>query len=178
VSSCGAPLLCVVRSAGGAPPPSGLKALTPYDSTLLPHVSSGVHKALTAAYLGNLHHSARCSLGNATAAPLRVAYMSFDFRDHAMGHLTQGLVSSHDRRAFHTIAASYGPDDDSPYRARVRSGVDTFLDLETTPDVQAACGLLAGEAPHIVVDLMGLTRGTRAGLAALRPAPIVVNYLG
>lgn len=112
-------------------------------------------------------------------SPLRITYLSYDFRDHPMGHLTQGIVTSHTAGRVVVQAASYGPADNSTYRRRIASGVDRFDDMEGEGELQAACHRIAEAfGPHIVVDLMGLTRGTRTGLAALRPGPIVVNYLG
>jgi len=95
-----------------------------------------------------------------------------------MGHLTQGIVTSHDSNNFHVVASSYGPNDRSKYRKRIEAGVGTFLDLRGMGEIEASCGVVSKAGPHILVDLMALTRGTRAGLAALRPAPLVVNYLG
>lgn len=58
------------------------------------------------------------------------------------------------------------------------SGVDAFLDLEDLAEMEASCHTISEAGVHILVDLMALTRGTRLGLVALRPAPLVVNYLG
>lgn len=37
---------------------------------------------------------------------------------------------------------------------------------------------IAAERVHILVDLMGHTTGARLAIPALKPAPLVVNYLG
>ena len=75
------------------------------------------------------------------------------------------------------LVASYGLNDASAFRRRIEDGVDSFMDLEQVPDVDAGERMRASK-PHILVDLMAHTRGTRNALAASKPAPIVVNYLG
>ena len=158
---------------------NGHRVLSPYDALLLPTTSSLLQLNLTRAYLSGLQSISHCSLAAPSSPhPLRLTYLSYDFRDHPMGHLTQGLVTSHNRSRFVVQAASYGPNDNSTYRERIEAGVQTFTDLEGQGEVQAACGGIAQWGPHILVDLMALTRGTRTGLAALCPAPLVVNYLG
>ncbi|CAM9926309.1 unnamed protein product, partial [Ectocarpus sp. 12 AP-2014] len=61
---------------------------------------------------------------------LVVAYWSYDYRDHAMGHLTSGLFCSHKahNRVF-AVAASYGPDDGSPVRRSAEACAGKFLDV-------------------------------------------------
>lgn len=157
----------------------GYRGLTPFDGTLLAHMPAPLQREATRAYLSGLESIAHCQLSpSALTTPLRISYLSYDYRDHPMGHLTQGIITSHDPQRFQVIAASYGPDDGSKYRRRIQGGVSSFLDLQSLDEIEASCGRVAQAQPHILVDLMGLTRGTRPGLAALRPAPLVVNYLG
>ncbi|CAM9221466.1 unnamed protein product [Discosporangium mesarthrocarpum] len=110
---------------------------------------------------------------------LSVAYWSYDFRDHVMGNLVKGVICGHGQRGrIHTIAASFGHDDGSPVRQRLEVCVDVFLDAVTAGDERAAQAL-AKQGPEVLVDLMGHTTGARwPGIPALRPAPIVANYLG
>jgi len=108
---------------------------------------------------------------------LRVAYVSSDFCNHATGHLVQGLFRAHDRDAFEIFAVSHGRDDGSPYRRRIAAEAEHFVDVAALTDRDAAA-LLHRAAIDIFVDLNGYTRGHRLGIAALRPAPIVVAYLG
>jgi predicted O-linked N-acetylglucosamine transferase (SPINDLY family) len=108
---------------------------------------------------------------------LRVAYVSSDFRNHATGHLVQGLFSAHDREAFEVFAVSHGPDDGSTYRRRIEAEAEHFIDVASLTDGDAAV-LLHRAAIDILVDLNGYTRDHRLGIAALRPAPIVATWLG
>ena len=160
-------------------------ALLPYDSLLLPSTTPllrmSVARETSRPYenLKPVPHPAR-SLSDPTK--LSVAYLSYDFRDHPMGHLTLGLVTGHDRSSFETTALSYGRNDSSHHRLSFESGVDAFLDAATSSsdrvDAIHAATILAQRSPHVAVDLMSHTRGGVLQIAAFKPAPIIVNYLG
>ncbi len=108
---------------------------------------------------------------------IRVAYLSADLRDHAVGYLTAGLFEHHDRSRFAVTALSLGPEQASPVRDRIKAGVEHFIDIGSWGDRQIADFIQQHEI-DIVVDLMGLTRHNRLGALARRPAPVQVNYLG
>src|SRR5207302_7742167 len=52
------------------------------------------------------------------ADKLRIAYLSSDFRHHAVGVATAELFERHDRARFEVIGVSFGPDDKTGTRAR------------------------------------------------------------
>jgi protein O-GlcNAc transferase len=108
---------------------------------------------------------------------IRVAYLSSDLRDHPIALLTQGLFGAHDRSRFETIAISLKGDDASPIRARLKGAFDRFIDADAMGDRDIA-RLIRELEVDIVVDLNGLTSGSRPAVFAQRPAPIQVNYLG
>jgi protein O-GlcNAc transferase len=108
---------------------------------------------------------------------ITVAYLSADFRDHAVSYLLAGLFEKHDRARFRTIAISFGPDTSSRMRTRLTDAFETFIDVGDLSNEKVA-ELLRTHEVDIAVDLMGFTRDFRAGILALRPAPIQVSYLG
>jgi predicted O-linked N-acetylglucosamine transferase (SPINDLY family) len=108
---------------------------------------------------------------------IRVAYLSADFRDHPVSYSLAGVFEQHDRKQFETIAISSGSDIQSEMRARLKSGVDRFIDVNDQSDADVAKLLRALEV-DIVVDLMGHTEDARTAVLARRPSPIQVNYLG
>ncbi len=108
---------------------------------------------------------------------IRIAYLSGDFREHAVAYCIAELLELHDRSKFEVIGASFGVDDGSEMRARLAEGFDRFLDVRAMGDFDAA-RLLRDLEVDIVVDLMGYTRYSRPGILANRPAPIQVGYLG
>jgi protein O-GlcNAc transferase len=108
---------------------------------------------------------------------IRVAYLSADFREHAVAYCVAELFENHDRSKFEVIGASLGVDDGSAIRARLVRSFDRFLDLRSAGNLEAA-KLLRDAEVDIVVDLMGYTGYSRPGILAHRPAPIQVGYLG
>ena len=108
---------------------------------------------------------------------IRVAYVSGDFRQHAMPYLMAGLFEQHDHSRFETIAISFDSKGPSPMRDRLQRAFDRFVDVDTQSPVETA-RLLRSLEVDIAVDLMGFTAGGRAKLFAMRPAPIQINYLG
>jgi protein O-GlcNAc transferase len=108
---------------------------------------------------------------------IRVAYVSSDFRDHAVGYLTVGLFEHHDRSRFEVTAIGFGPDTDSDFRRRIKASFDRFVDISSWSD-QAVADLIRQLEIDIAVDLNGFTRSGRLGVFTRRAAPIQVNYLG
>ena len=64
-----------------------------------------------------------------------VAYLSADFREHAISRLIAGVFEHHDRARFETVAISFGPDDGSAMRSRLIKAVDQFVDVRAKSDV-------------------------------------------
>ncbi|HEV8680570.1 MAG TPA: tetratricopeptide repeat protein [Stellaceae bacterium] len=108
---------------------------------------------------------------------VRVAYLSADFRGHAVAYLMAGVLEAHDRSRFDITAISFTRAEQDEMRARLKNSVDRFVDVEGKSDRDVAL-LLKELEIDIAVDLMGYTKGNRLGIFALRPAPIQVNYLG
>lgn len=108
---------------------------------------------------------------------LRIGYLSFDFREHPGAYLIADLIEVHDRSRFDVIAYSYGPDDGSRVRARLVQAFDGFVDVSSMSHADAAARI-QGDGVDILVNCTGYTAYNRTEIAALRPAPIQVNYLG
>lgn len=112
-----------------------------------------------------------------TPARLRIAYLSGDFHEHATAQLAARLFELHDRASFEVTAISYGPDDGSPMRERLRRAFDRFVDVRTMSDASAAARMRELEI-DIAVDLKGHTAHSRLAILAHRPAPVQATYLG
>ena len=108
---------------------------------------------------------------------IRVAYLSADFREHAVSYLLAGLFERHDRGRFDVTAISFGPPGQGSMRTRLERGFEHFLDLRGRSDRDIAA-LLRERETDIAIDLMGFTADSRPAILAERPAPIQVNYLG
>ena len=107
---------------------------------------------------------------------LRVGYLTADFRAHPIAYLTAGLFECHDRSRLETFAYSYGPDDRSAIRRRVHSAFEHWRDAGQSSD-DAFAHRIRADAIDVLVDLSGHT-GDRLGIAARRPAPLQIHYLG
>ena len=116
-------------------------------------------------------------IGRSTKRKTAIGYLSNDFCDHPMAHLMLSLFGLHNRNEFEIFCYSYGEDDGSSYRSRIRQDCDRFVDLCPLGHADAA-GSIYEDQVDILVDLKGHTKGSRLGICALRPAPIQVRYLG
>lgn len=108
---------------------------------------------------------------------LRIGYFSSDFQDHAVAHLIVETLEMHDRDRFEIHAYSYGPDDRSAVRARLKAGTEHFVDVAWEAD-DALVRRLRADALDVLVDLKGYTAGDRLGVMAHRPSPVQVTWLG
>ncbi len=108
---------------------------------------------------------------------IRLGYLSGDFHQHATAQLMAELFESHDRDRFEVFAYSYGPDDNSPMRARLDRAFDRFVDVRTLSYREAA-ELIHADKVDILVDLKGYTHHARPAISAYRPAPVQLSYLG
>ena len=108
---------------------------------------------------------------------MRIGYLSADLHDHATMHLLAGVLQAHDRSRHAIHIYSYGPDIQDSYRKLAMENCEAFHDLRTLSD-HAAARQIADDGIDILVDLKGYTRDSRLGISALRPAPVIVSWLG
>jgi predicted O-linked N-acetylglucosamine transferase (SPINDLY family) len=109
--------------------------------------------------------------------PLRIGYVSSDLRGHAVGYLTSETYALHDRSQVEVFAYYCGIPHEDATKARIRSTVDHWVDISDLSDREAARRIVA-DGIDILVDLNGYSKDGRTRLFALRPAPIIVNWLG
>ena len=144
---------------------------------LAPALCKEVAAYHAAGYASGVQPVAKNSAAGDEPARLRIAYLSPDFRDHAVGHLLGNALSLHDRARFEVFAFSYGADDGSAYRAAIASAVDCFVDGRDRTDAELAADI-SRAGIQVLIDLAGHTTGNRLAVLARRPAPVQVHYLG
>lgn len=158
----------------------GGKAVVP-PLTFLPFCDDGgLRRACSAAFVADRSPQTPTPLWSGQRykhRPIRIAYLSGDFHQHATSELIAGLIERHDRSQFHVAGISFSRQDDSPIRARIVSAFDEFRDVRAMPDRDVA-QWLHDQAFDIAVDLKGHTEGARPGILAHRPCPVQVNWLG
>lgn len=111
---------------------------------------------------------------------LRIGYLSSDLRSHAVGYLVQEVFERHDRDQFEIFAYYTGPNPATGVDwvgARLRAAAEHWVELSGKDDHTAAEAIAADDI-DILVDLNGHTRDARTAVAAARPAPVIVNWLG
>jgi protein O-GlcNAc transferase len=108
---------------------------------------------------------------------IRIGYISNNFGDHPTAHITRRLYELHERKRFKVLCYSYGVDDDSYYRKSIQSGCDTFVSISNLSNAEAA-ERINDDGVDILVDLVGFMKGERLAIAALRPAPVQIRWLG
>ena len=108
---------------------------------------------------------------------IRVAYLSADFREHPTTNSAVGLFEQHDKSRFEVTGISFGPNQNSSMRERVKGAFEHFIDVANKSDREIA-ELVRELEVDIAVDLMGYTENGRPGIFARRSAPIQVSYLG
>lgn len=108
---------------------------------------------------------------------IRLAYVSADFREHAVAFQLAPLIERHDRSRFQVIGISTGFSDDSAIRTRLMKGFDRFHDFAGLNSDEIARRLREMEI-DIAIDLGGHTGLTRLQIFSHRPAPVQASWLG
>ena len=108
---------------------------------------------------------------------LRVAFATWNLRDHPTMHLSLEFWEKIDRAKLEMFAYSLRADDDNPFQRRARAAFEHYADVS-----QDAVGRIAerirGDRIHILIDRNGYTLNAREGIFPLRPAPIQINCIG
>ena len=110
-------------------------------------------------------------------ARIRVAYVSADFRDHAVSYLMAGVIRCHDRAVFEVIGVSLMDAPGDALQQQMKLTFDRWLDASHMTDQDVTAELRAMQV-HVAVDLGGMTGGARRGIFSRRSAPVQINYLG
>ncbi len=108
---------------------------------------------------------------------LRIGYLSADFHSHATVHLMAGVLESRNLEAFDVYLYSYGGELKDASRSRIEKACEVFRNVRELSDVAIAQQIFEDEI-DILVDLKGYTLGSRLGIPALRPAPVIISWLG
>jgi predicted O-linked N-acetylglucosamine transferase (SPINDLY family) len=108
---------------------------------------------------------------------IRIGYMSSDFCSHAMSYLITELFEHHDRQRFEVFGYCSSEDDGTELRKRVLAAFDHYRIIRMLSDEQAA-QIIRDDEIDVLIDLNGITDGSRLSVLQWRPAPIQATYLG
>jgi predicted O-linked N-acetylglucosamine transferase (SPINDLY family) len=112
-----------------------------------------------------------------TPSRLRVGYLSTDLREHAIGYLMAELFELHDRDKFEVFVYYCGHEVNDQVHQRIKAASEHWVDLTGLTD-EAAAFRITSDQVGVLIDVNGHTHGARAKLLAMRPAPVIVNWLG
>jgi predicted O-linked N-acetylglucosamine transferase (SPINDLY family) len=113
----------------------------------------------------------------ATERPLRVGYVSPDFRNHPVGRFFEPILSAHDPGQVQIFCYDEAPFPADAVTARLRSRAPNWRITRGQTDSKVS-EWIQKDGVDILIDLAGHTAHNRLGVFALKPAPIQVTYLG
>lgn len=108
--------------------------------------------------------------------PLRVGYVSPDFREHPVARFFMPLLEAHDRTRVEISCYSAVARPDA-MTGRIRERADRWVDAFDMDDDTLA-GRIIADGIDILVDLAGHTSGNRLPVFARRAAPVQMTWLG
>jgi predicted O-linked N-acetylglucosamine transferase (SPINDLY family) len=122
------------------------------------------------------HHLRRELPPARTEGPLRIGYVSPDFRLHVMGRLMYEVLRRHDPREFEVYCYSLSGIDDQ-LTQEFRNIARKFEVVKNLPAWEAA-KRIASDDLDILVDLAGHTDGANSEIYAYQPARVIITHLG
>ena len=102
--------------------------------------------------------------------PLRIGYLSSDFKRHPIGFFMGGVVANHDRRR-HQIYCYSGTRTPDSYTQEFERLADHWRNVVGKGDAEIAA-LVSEDKIDILVDLAGHTAGNSLRVLARKPAPV------
>jgi predicted O-linked N-acetylglucosamine transferase (SPINDLY family) len=109
--------------------------------------------------------------------PLRIGYVSPDFRRHSVGYFVEPVLERHDHAHFATYCYSNHAGGDDEIKRRLKQHADGWRDIAAMDD-EAVAQLIREDQIDILVDLAGHMAGNRLLVFARQPAPLQATYLG
>lgn len=153
-----------------------LVACLAYDAATQPGAVAAELRGFESRVAAPLRRQYRHAGSRDPARPLRVAYVSADFRAHPIGYLALPLVAGHDRRQVHVTC--YGSQlRHDEWTGRFRAAADQWVEVHAFSD-DALADRVAADGIDILVDLAGHSEGNRLLAFARKPAPVQVTWMG
>lgn len=107
--------------------------------------------------------------------PLRIGYVSADFREHPVGFFLEGVLPYHSAGC--ETYCYFNSVQEDAITARLRAHVANWRQISALDD-DAVAAMIRADGIDILVDLSGHTSGNRLLVFARKPAPLQVTWLG
>ena len=111
-----------------------------------------------------------------SARPLRIGYVSPDFRQHSVAHFIEPVLAAHDKKKFE-VFCYYNDTVSDDTTLRIQSLVPHWRVIAELSDHIAARKVQEDQI-DILVDLAGHTNRNSLMMFARKPAPVQVTWLG
>lgn len=111
------------------------------------------------------------------APKINIGYVSSDFNNHPLAHLMQSVFGFHDRSRFNIFLYATTPSDESPYRRKIESEAQHFIDVSAWSNQQVVERIVMDNI-HVLMNLNGYTKGARNEIFAARPCPVQMEFMG
>jgi predicted O-linked N-acetylglucosamine transferase (SPINDLY family) len=108
--------------------------------------------------------------------PLRIGYVSGDFKRHPVGYLVEPVLAAHSKSEARVYCYSMSPTVDN-VTARIQAHADEWRNILGMSDDDVA-RLTRTDGIDILVDLSGHTAGNRLLVFARKPAPVQATWIG
>ncbi|MBF0358331.1 MAG: tetratricopeptide repeat protein [Magnetococcales bacterium] len=108
--------------------------------------------------------------------PLKIGFVSGDFREHSVAYFLQPLFAAHNGKKLVFYCYSNSKKEDV-VTTRLAEMVAVWRNISSLDD-QAVAEMVRSDGIDILVDLSGHTDGNRLLVFARKPAPVQVTWLG
>jgi predicted O-linked N-acetylglucosamine transferase (SPINDLY family) len=108
--------------------------------------------------------------------PLRLGYVSSDFRYHAVANFVTPILEAHDRQKFILIGYynEWFPD---PQTAIIKNLFNEWRNIKNL-SAKEVCDQIVEDKIDILIDLNGHTAGNTLAVFRKKPAPLQISWLG
>jgi protein O-GlcNAc transferase len=106
---------------------------------------------------------------------LKIGYVSSDFCQHTVGLFIKDILKAHDRTLVEVYTYYSGSGFD--WATKIVQENSIFKNVSKLNDLHLASQIQRDEI-DILIDLSGHTKGSRLTAFALRPAPVMISWLG
>lgn len=154
--------------------------ISPFAALSMPGLDNKEHLTIANSWINShnldLQNSRRISEKNSDEK-ITIAYMSADFRMHPLYYLIIDILKLHNHAKFEIKLLYSGKNDNSAEMKEFKSLNADFINISQLSDKMLYDKIIE-EKVDILIDLSGFTMSSRSMIAAYKPAPITINWLG
>ncbi len=154
--------------------------ISPFAALSMPGLDNNEHLKIATSWVNShkidLQKNKKISKKNSNEK-ITIAYMSADFKMHPLYYLIIDILKLHNREKFEIKLLYSGKNENTAEMKEFKSLDADFINIGQIPD-EILCDKIIDEKVDILIDLSGFTMSSRSMIAAYKPAPITVNWLG